>query len=167
MKVWLEDARPAFCAQEVIYPNLFRIRLLPLLPAEAVLVLLGTNDAIGLGGEVEPEEYGRRLAALTEQLLEHGARQVVLMAPPFNNYRIKASVRLQGYGEQVAAICGSRDRVVCGPDLFRELAANDFAGSDLHPNGRGHAKIAAAVEATLREIMPLPPPAVPATAPGS
>jgi lysophospholipase L1-like esterase len=153
--MWLADARPAFCTGEVLQPNLFRVRLQPLLPAEVVVVLLGTNDSIGLGGEIEPGEYGRRMRLLTAQLVEHGARQVLLLAPPFINNDVKASVRLQGYGREIAAICAEGGGVSCGPDLFDLLPASDFGRNDLHPNGRGHARIAVAVEAALRSLIDL------------
>jgi len=153
--LWLADAKPAFCHGEALAPNLFQVRLLPLLPADVVVVLLGTNDSIGLGGRIEPEEYGRRMRRLTGQLVEHGAGRVLLLAPPFINNSAKASVRLLAYGKQVAAICAEREGVVCGPDLFELLEAHDFAANDPHPNRRGHAKIATALEAQLRPLIGL------------
>ena len=48
-------------------------------------------------------------------------------------------------GDAVRAICDENPRVLFGPDVRMLLTLDDYAPGNVHPNGPGHAKIAAAL----------------------
>jgi lysophospholipase L1-like esterase len=133
-------------------PNLYAARAATSLPADLVVVVLGTNDAIGLG-EPEPltaQTYHDAIDELVGGLLADGAGLVMLATPPPNFSSPPAQVLLAAYAAGIQGLCSAQgDDVLCGPDLLSLLEAGDFASGDVHPNATGHAKIAAALHESI------------------
>jgi lysophospholipase L1-like esterase len=153
---WLPQASTRSCDRNVVQTGLYHDLVLPLLPVDVSVVLLGSNDAQGFR-EREPisvEEYGANLSAIARALLRDGSDRVVLMTAPPIYHRIKHYRRLMSLRAQVEQLCASEPRVECGPNLFDLLAPDDFEPSNLHPNATGHARIAEALAGTLRALGP-------------
>lgn len=131
----------------------------PNLPADLVVILLGTNDAIG---HLEPAplsaaEFRTALNELIAQLLQDGAEQVMLATPPPNFALPIVMPTLVAYAAEIREICSAEaDRVRCGPDLLRLLELADFETGNLHPNASGHAKIADAMHASVLQAIRKP-----------
>jgi lysophospholipase L1-like esterase len=138
--VWLEPSSP------------FSKEGIPVLPADVVTVLLGTNDARGFyePRPVSSSEYQAALEKIIENLLEHGAETVMLMTAPPRCGPV-LNERLAAYRDVVIALCAARAEVVCGPDLFELLDNSHFDDCDPHPNAAGHALIATELARALRE----------------
>jgi lysophospholipase L1-like esterase len=143
---------PGICSEA---DNLFDDRATPELPADVATLLLGTNDAVGLFLD-EPtgtDDWEGYMREVLDGLFDGGVAAVLLMSSPDANLSPDAAARIGSYRERVDAICGDVAGVVCGPDLATLLDPTlDFAPGDVHPNASGHAKIADAVVASLREI---------------
>lgn len=136
---WLEDERRALIREHT--------------PADVAAVLLGTNDAMGFPRR-EPlsvEAYDVALRELVALLLRSGVARVILMTPP-RTPNPRGVERLPSYRQRIRRFCRSTPQVECGPDLFRLLAPpGDFEPDDrIHPNARGHEKIARALAAAIR-----------------
>jgi hypothetical protein len=81
---------------------------------------------------------------------------VVVVAPPWQADPA-AALRLAAYRGAIvhptAGLCARHAFAVCGPDLYALLEPGvDFVLDGVHPNGRGHAKIAEALAAFLRTL---------------
>ena len=157
---WSPSVGDTLCgAPATELPNGYGARVPTELPADLVVVVLGTNDAIGL---LEPEPttaqaYRDAIDELVGGLLGDGAVRVMLAAPPPNFDSAPALLLLAQYAVEIQALCGAPgDAVLCGPDLLNLLEAGDFAPGDVHPNAGGHAKIAAALEASIGAAVPEP-----------
>ena len=130
-------------------------------PGGTASVLIGTNDALGTFGirpPTDPADYRANLELAAERLLtQAGCSRVVLMTAP-RNFAFGADVasRLQGYRSEVLDLCAVEPGVECGPDLWALLGPADFAPGNIHPNGSGHAKIAAALLPVLVPAVPVP-----------
>ena len=147
--------------------GILRDRALSQLPVDIATVLLGTNDAVRRkdSGYVTAEEYGEAIDEIVDALLDGGTGSVVLMTPPDVD-NPNAHLRILAYREQILSRCGSSKRLICGPDFFTLLDLDaDFATGDdplrpgydpshrdIHPNARGHARMAKALGETLRRI---------------
>ena len=147
--------------------GILRDRALSQLPVDIATVLLGTNDAVRRknSGYVTAEAYGEAIDEIVHALLDGGAGNVVLMTPPDVD-NPDAHRRILAYREKILSRCGSSRRVTCGPDFFTLLDPDtDFATGDnplrpgqnpsdrdIHPNARGHARMAKALGETLRQI---------------
>lgn len=143
--------------------SLFEGLVAPVLPVDIVVILLGTNDAVGFGEDAPfpPDEYARNLELLTRRLLDLGTGRVVLVPPPPNRPAPpEVQVRLFGYRAAIERVCramakeriGAPPAVVCGPDLFDRLGPEDFERDDVHPNAQGHRRIAEAVAETIEAL---------------
>lgn len=147
---WRPSADPMSCAGEWTAPNPYVALAIPGLPADAAVVLLGTNDSAGAwAAQRTADDYEAALREIVTGLLADGADRVVLMTPPPVYHRLKRYVRLQDLRLRVQAICDDVSGVICGPDLYRLLVREDFEPGNVHPNAAGHAKIARALGETL------------------
>lgn len=133
------------------------------LDADIVVILLGTNDAIGFleAAPIPPDEYARNLELLTRRVLDRGAGQVVLVPPPPQHHApVAVQLRLVGYRVAIEGLCramssersADRPAVLCGPDLLDQLGPQDFEKNDVHPNAAGHQRIAEAVAETIEAL---------------
>jgi len=131
------------------------ILALPGLSADVATLLLGTNDAIGFfePGPVLPSVYRSAVQEIANNLVADGADRVLLMTPPPNFWDATAQILLVEYRDQVLDICASGGLVVCGPDVFEILRPSDFQVGHIHPNAAGHAKIAAALDVAIRDVV--------------
>lgn len=150
---WTISQGDVFCAStEFRLPNIYEALAVPLLPADFVAILLGTNDALGYF-EPEPVSADAYRAAIEEiagNLLADGAGQVLLMTPPPNFRNLFTNHLLGEYRDEILAACDApEDAVLCGPDLYSLLTPSDFELDDIHPNGAGHQKIADALRDTI------------------
>ncbi len=118
----------------------------PHLPADVATILLGTNDSRRkTPTPIEPPEYAERMAEMVDNLLEDGARRVVVMSAPRNFATTDPAIhnRLQAYREVTLDLCEPPgDRIECGPDVWQLLGPEHFAPNNVHPTGEGHAIIA-------------------------
>jgi hypothetical protein len=124
----------------------FESRVVPVLPADWVVVLLGTNDSGYYHPPRPPQLVEDNLRAIAEGALSNGAKRVMLVIPPprppqsLGGERIAA---LQDYRDRILRLCEEDREIMCGPDLFYLLDKNsDFAVGNVHPNAMGHEKIA-------------------------
>lgn len=148
---WAPNSTNPFCGSPEIWtPNIYTVFLLPELPADVVVYLLGTNDSLGFfePQRVSVAEYGAALRGFAAHALADGATWVLLMTPPPNFMDPVAQALLAGYADEVRAFCAEDpdDAVECGPDLFADFEPEDYPGdpqSNIHPNATGHALIAA------------------------
>ena len=110
--------------------GLYAERLAVVAPGDTVSIMLGTNDAsVGL----PVASYQTNLAALLT-LLPNGV-DVILLEPTPNFVNAQAESMLAGYRDALRTL---------GPDVVAmPLLPEHFATGDLHPNGAGHALIAA------------------------
>ena len=123
------------------------------LPADVVVVMLGTNDMLGLfePKPVSLERYRTALAELAQALVRDGAAHVLLMSAP-QFYQGGAKIRAYHYRNAVLEFCSAPDdAILCGPDVFSLLRPEDFADLDPHPNAEGHRKIAQALRDAIRK----------------
>lgn len=78
---------------------------------------------------------------------------MLMSPPPMCDTADAATVaRLEAYRAIVAAICDADERVVCGPDVYTLLGADDFQDCDVHPNGIGHLNLGVAVAEAIKNL---------------
>jgi lysophospholipase L1-like esterase len=144
---WTRSRGSLYCGGKVTRPSLYDARVRPALPAQFATVLLGTNDSQGFkeARRLPADEYVAALREIATNLLDDGAERVVLLGPPLVVHKVNAMLRLVAYGDAVRAVCDENPRVLCGPNVRYLLTSDDFARGNVHPNGPGHAKIAAAL----------------------
>lgn len=148
---WMPGADPVNCGTGNV--SLFGEVVVPNLPTDLAVILLGTNDAHGYHAPFPTpvEWYRASLIALVAALLEGGSGQVMLMtpppAPPFAVTQERWIFRnLNAYRTEVLEICSETRGVICGPDLFRLLKSHrDFDRENFHPHSAGHERIARAL----------------------
>lgn len=139
--------------------NLYHALAAPNLPADLVVILLGTNDATGAfePAPLTAAEYRAAMEELVTQLLFDGAGEVMLATPPPNFAMPETAPTLLAYAAEISALCGTAgDAVLCGPDLLHLLQPEDFEAGQIHPNASGHAKIADAMVASILAAIPEP-----------
>lgn len=135
--------------------TLFEELAAPELPSDIVTVLLGTNDALGffLEERTSVDAYEGFMRELVDGIFAGGASDVILMTAPAANVSLPAATLLAGYRERIGLICQDTLGVLCGPDLYELLDPTlDFEPGDIHPNADGHAKIAWALEDSIRGL---------------
>lgn len=160
---WAPSASGAFCGSlpDIQVPNLYGARARPALPADVVAILLGTNDALGFfeAEPVDPADYGAALASLASRLRLDGARHVLLLTPPPLFDDATADLLVQGYRDEVLALCDGPDPgIACGPDVYALLGPADFAVGNIHPRLSGHTRIADALYESVSALAPVPEP---------
>lgn len=156
---WTRSRGTPICgAEDRQLPNLYEARLLPELPADLVTILLGTNDALGYlePDRVDPADYRDAIEEIVFDLLADGAGRVMLLTPPPNIGRPTERALLLGYRSEILDLCGSLEDVLCGPDVYTLLDADDFELANVHPNAAGHQKIADALQGAILAAVPEP-----------
>lgn len=153
---WHPFAGPvAFCAGTFVGadPNLFAVRVVPNVPVNYAIVMLGTVDTAWM---TTPAVYATQLDFLTGALLDFGAEHVVLMTPPpwpiFAGGSAAKTALLQGYRAEVLNICNARPGTTSCIDIYGILEPNVqffFSPGDVHPNFLAHQVIANEIETRL------------------
>ncbi len=175
---WHPRAGPRLCAAGLV--DLWKDRVAPNLPADVVIVLLGTNDAIGFlePARTSSSDYRMNLRQLLMALRSAEVPRTILLTPPARCPRASPDAHrlLERYGDVIRDLCSTLDGVECGPDLHRRLdVRRDFFRCDVHPNREGHERIARMLAAEIRgdpspnlETIPSAKPSAPSgAAPGS
>jgi lysophospholipase L1-like esterase len=154
---WSPDAAGAFpwCGDVQFAPP-YADQLMPLLPADVVTVLLGTNDALGFyePAPIPVEDYALLMESLVLAALADGADKVIVMAPPqFPDNDGPENVHIEGYRSAVRELCTpGGDNIICGPDWGELLDPDEhFGAGNFHPNGPAHALIAEELIALVPE----------------
>ena len=163
LDVWREGVFWDFgCIQSRYVPvpthELFTDLIVPLLPVDTVVVMLGSNDAFW---EVHPELYRDWLRELVRSLRAAGAARVMLTAPPrcyppdvpfIFQCTPSRSLHVTSYGPMIDDVCQSEPGAVCGPNLYRLLdRRGDFIGDGIHLSAQGHPQVAEALAQALPE----------------
>lgn len=152
---WSPSVGNGVCGPDRVAPSMYAARARTALPADLVVILLGTNDASGFlePEAVTPQRYHEALAELVRALQADGAARVMLMTPPqFYQGSVR---RLAHYRDEVLELCSPpADSILCGPDVYSLLTAEDFAFNDPHPNAVGHRKIATALRDAIVAALP-------------
>ena len=135
--------------------NAWNLLAVPDLPAQITHVMLGINDALGFSepAPVSPAEYEIRLRVL----IERAPGLVLISTPPVNPNRPSGveDGRLRGYREAIGILVAESAYVEHGVDSYRLLdPAMDFANGDIHPNDRGHTRIADELERRILQLLP-------------
>ena len=152
---WTLSNRGGLCGGVGFFPRgLYGSLARPLLPADVVVLMLGTNDAIGFFEPmpVERDVYSAAMQEIVSNVLAHGGSQVALMIPPMHPSSADANVRLMGYRQALLEICRAEDQATCGPDLSSLLGSQDFSRGNLHPNAMGHFRIGEALAPVVRSL---------------
>ena len=126
----------------------FREYAEPERPVDLVVLMIGSNDASGLGDEPMPaRDYEATMRALVDRSLALTTGSVILAPPPKQNRRRRREeivTRLGRYRDVIQRICKARERVHCGPDFYALLDPLVHLGSDsVHLNQAGHDMMAA------------------------
>jgi lysophospholipase L1-like esterase len=162
---WTKDGPSLGCSVRNAYPELGR----PLLPAEIVVILLGTNDAVGYLEEqpFTPEVYAQTMQELVRRVRRDGGQRVLLLGPPPNPRAWKrAAHRLQEYPKALAALAEQEPNVYMGPDLQEFINFEEhFEGRRVHMNGVGHRLVGERLALAVRALRDSGVPSAAAKAP--
>lgn len=140
--------------------GLFTQKVATALPAAVVVVLLGTNDALGyrLPEPHSADTYEQNLRKLAGALVSAGAERILLLTPPPVAVGAASALqsRLSDYAARVRALCLELERTACGPDLFVEVDRSaDFEASDkIHLNRAAHTRIGTSLARILGDDWP-------------
>ena len=141
--------------------TIFETFAIPNLPADFVAIMLGTNDSVGffLPDRVTGAEYATHMLEIIGNSLFFGARTIVLMSPPpkCGSGAAASTPFLEDYRVVAHNICTQHPDVICGPDIYTLLDSGDFDNCGVHPNQRGHNKIAMGLGTSLVQHAPLSP----------
>lgn len=149
---WIHDGPPLGCSIQNAYPDVGR----PHLPAEIVVILLGTNDAVGFLEEkpLSPAVYTQAMEKLVARARRDGAQRILLLGPPPNPLaRGLGARRLARYSKALAALAEQEPNVHMGPDLqeFIDLEEH-FGGRRVHMNAVGHRLIGERLALAVRAL---------------
>jgi lysophospholipase L1-like esterase len=162
---WTKDGPSLGCSVRNAYPELGR----PHLPAEIVVILLGTNDAVGYLEEqpFTPEVYAQTMQELVRRVQRDGGQRVLLLGPPPNPRAWKrAARRLQEYPKALAALAEQEPNVYMGPDLQEFINFEEhFGGRKVHMNGVGHRLVGERLALAVRALPDSDVPSAAAKAP--
>jgi lysophospholipase L1-like esterase len=126
----------------------------PHLPCDLAIVELGGNDAVGFWEvrPTEPEEFVMTLLQLSDRLIGAGTERLLLLSVvPNPGAREAVQQRLLAYRYQLMRLTGMCHAEVL--DIYRLLdPERDFEPYNVHPNQRGHRKIAQAVAPVVRRL---------------
>jgi len=149
---WTHDGPSLGCSLRNAYPELGR----PHLPAEIVVILLGTNDAVGYGEErpFTPQVYAQTMQELVRRVRRDGGRRILLLGPPPNPRAWRRGAqRLQQYPKALAALAEQEPNVYMGPDLQEFINFEEhFEGRRVHMNAAGHRLIGERLALAVRAL---------------
>lgn len=152
---WIQPVmEPPSCLIAGAYP----LNAKPHMPADLAIIMLGANDATGYfeSNPIEPPEYRANLGELIRLALSD-VRCVVLLTPTLDPKAEEAvRKRLESYRSAVLELCGSLDRVLCGPDIQKTVSGPSQGLDGLHPSDLGHRRIAQQLDHFLTELEPVP-----------
>jgi len=149
-----------------IYGTCYQTVLEPLYPYTLVHVLLGTNDAIGYyqpGPSDVPTTEAEYKAALENFVgfvqAKDATVKVIVSKPPYRaDYAIPSATNdlIDDYADAIDEVVAADGLVLAGCDMRTLLdIPDDFeAGPGAHPDGSGHAKIAACLEPIIEAALP-------------
>ncbi len=152
---WRPDAPPRRYTAEAFVP--YQRHVPRNMPVQLAVVMLGTNDAWAgyrTGGPVPVPRYKEEIERLVANLLRDGAEAILLTTTPPAPTGLPENfgTLLQGYASVIADLCKTTKDVSCGPDVHELLdPVSDLNPKDIHPNAKGHAAIAAALAASIRD----------------
>lgn len=149
---WTHDGPSLACSLRNAYPELGRQHL----PAEIVVILLGSNDALGFNEDrpLSPQVYARAMQELVRRVQRDGGQRILLLGPPPNPLaRGRGARRLREYSKALAALAEQEPGVYMGPDLqeFIDLEEH-FGGRRVHMNAVGHRLIGERVARAVRAL---------------
>ena len=149
---WTHDGPSLGCSMLNAYPALGQ----PLLPAEIVVILLGTNDAVGYLEEkpLDPPVYAQAMQKLVRRVQRDGGQRILLLGPPPNPLAwMRAPQRLRDYSEALAALAEQEPGVYMGPDLHEFIDLKEhFGGRAVHMNAMGHRLIGERLALAVRAL---------------
>ncbi len=143
-----------------MHGTLWPSKIAPELPADVVIIAVGSNDVWGAWEDalIEPEVYEENLRT-TIGMLDGGP--VILLTPPkWKGARssVVLDERLRAYREAIYRIASDTLWVEV-VDVYALLEPEDFEwiwwrawGRGVHPNDSGHAKIAAALNRVISAL---------------
>jgi lysophospholipase L1-like esterase len=128
----------------------------PHLPAEIVVILLGSNDAVGFSEErpLTPQVYAQAMQKLVRRVQRDGGQRLLLLGPPPNPLaRGRGAQRLRDYPKALAALAEQEPNVYMGPNLqeFIDLEEH-FGGRRVHMNAVGHRLIGERLALAVRAL---------------
>ncbi len=136
--------------------SMFQLRAQPHLPTDIVLLMLGTNDAVGFGksAPTTPNEFEFYMREIVTNLLNLGVKKIILMNPPKRFYDGPAvDARLKSYKLALDRIDNDFANVEMGPDFYNLLDTTHFEGMDVHPNQKGYREMARHILKKLNEVL--------------
>jgi lysophospholipase L1-like esterase len=149
---WTRDGPGFHCAILNAYPDVGQ----PHLPAEIVVILLGTNDASGFNEErpLTPQVYAQAMQKLVRRLQRDGGQRILLLGPPPNPVANKLSAqRRLHYSEALTELAEQEPHGDMGPNLqeFIDLKEH-FGGRKVHMNAVGHRLIGERLAPAVRAL---------------
>jgi lysophospholipase L1-like esterase len=149
---WTQDGPTLGCSMQNAYPELAQ----PRLPAEIVVILLGTNDAVGYLEErpLTPQVYAQAMQKLVRRVQRDGGQRILLLGPPPNPLLRKRGLqRLRQYPKALAELAEKEPDVYMGPDLQEFINFEEhFGGRRIHMNGVGHRLIGERLAVYVRAL---------------
>jgi lysophospholipase L1-like esterase len=149
---WTRDGPSLYCSMLNAYPEVGR----PHLPAEIVVILLGTNDAVGFSEErpLTPKVYAEAMRKLAGRTQGDGGQRILLLGPPPNPLVGKRGARrLRQYSKALAALAEEEPNVYMGPDLQEFIDSEEhFGGRTAHMNAVGHRLIGERLARAVRAL---------------
>jgi lysophospholipase L1-like esterase len=149
---WTHDGPSLGCSIRNAYPMVGH----PHLPAEIVVILLGTNDATGSneGTPRAPRAYAEAMRKLAARTQRDGGQRILLLGPPPNPLvRGNAARRLRQYSKTLATLAEQEPNVYMGPDLQELINFEEhFGGRTAHMNAVGHRLIGEQLALAVRAL---------------
>jgi len=152
MYSWTRDGPSLACSFKNAYPELAR----PHLPAEIVVILLGSNDAMHWRRweDNSPKAYAEEMQKLVARTQRDGGRRILLLGPPPNPAAWRPIKRLlRQYSEALAELAQREPGVYMGPDLQEFIDPKEhFAGRSVHMNALGHRLVGERLAVAIRAL---------------
>ena len=162
---WTHDGPSLGCSIRNAYPKMGQLHL----PAEIVVILLGTNDALGYGEQspITPRVYAQAMQELVRRVQRDGGQRILLLGPPPNPLAGRpAQRRLRKYSKALVSLAEQEPNVYMGPDLQEFINLEEhFGGRRVHMNGVGHRLVGERLALAVRALRDSGVPSAAAKAP--